>query len=272
VLPFFHSYGYFVYLGNALWNGSHTLCIPKFDGDLFLNSIRRHRPTGLHLVPPLMSLINNAKDFGRKELEWVEIAWIGAAPAGKTLISALSDKIGKDYYFVEGYGMTELSPREMSNHSYNFQFCETKIITKLDPPPLVWISQIPFFTVSHAMIPSLKDPLIGSCGVPVPNTLTKIVDVETGKAVGRNLRGELHIKGPQVRSNVVLITFQQLYWTVPLNPSRLWKDTLTMRRLRDIRSMRMDGFTRVTLLTMMTVGIAILSIESRNLSKSKASK
>ena len=40
---------------------------------------------------------------------------------------------------------------------------------------------------------------IGSCGVLLPNTEGKIVDLETGKAVGPNQTGELCVKGPQVR-------------------------------------------------------------------------
>ena len=39
---------------------------------------------------------------------------------------------------------------------------------------------------------------IGSCGVLLPNTEGKIVDLETGKAVGPNQTGELCVKGPQV--------------------------------------------------------------------------
>ena len=39
---------------------------------------------------------------------------------------------------------------------------------------------------------------IGSCGVVFPNTEAKIVDLESGNALGPNQRGELCIKGPQV--------------------------------------------------------------------------
>ena len=39
---------------------------------------------------------------------------------------------------------------------------------------------------------------IGSCGVLVANTKVKIVDIDTGKALGPNERGELCVNGPQV--------------------------------------------------------------------------
>ena len=40
---------------------------------------------------------------------------------------------------------------------------------------------------------------IGSCGVLLPNTKGKIVDLETGDALGPHEKGELCIKGPQVK-------------------------------------------------------------------------
>jgi len=57
---------------------------------------------------------------------------------------------------------------------------------------------------SHILLPSTKNKMAGSCGVPVASTLTKLVDTKTGKTVGRNAPGELCVKGPQV----CLFTFQ----------------------------------------------------------------
>ena len=42
------------------------------------------------------------------------------------------------------------------------------------------------------------DEVIGSCGIAVPNTEVKIVDLTTGENLGPNQTGELCIKGPQV--------------------------------------------------------------------------
>jgi acyl-CoA synthetase (AMP-forming)/AMP-acid ligase II len=38
----------------------------------------------------------------------------------------------------------------------------------------------------------------GIIGSPLPMTASKIIDVETGKSLGRNINGELCVKGPQV--------------------------------------------------------------------------
>ena len=46
-----------------------------------------------------------------------------------------------------------------------------------------------------------ENPKIGSCGVLIANTQGKIVDLDTGKALGPNERGELCVKGPQVKLN-----------------------------------------------------------------------
>lgn len=53
--------------------------------------------------------------------------------------------------------------------------------------------------VCHFLTPGAPLDKIGSCGGPVPNTLTKIMDVSTGETLGKNERGEICVKGPQVK-------------------------------------------------------------------------
>jgi 4-coumarate--CoA ligase len=43
-----------------------------------------------------------------------------------------------------------------------------------------------------------KKIVYGSCGVLIPNTEAKIVDLKTGEALGPGMIGELCIRGPQV--------------------------------------------------------------------------
>ena len=47
------------------------------------------------------------------------------------------------------------------------------------------------------MTPS-SDEVLGSCGVLLPNSEAKVVDVTTGEALGPDQQGEICIKGPQV--------------------------------------------------------------------------
>jgi acyl-CoA synthetase (AMP-forming)/AMP-acid ligase II len=162
LLPFFHSYGFAAILILGLHHGASTICLPRFEPESFLKTIREFQPTTLHLVPPLVSFIANSPEFGAKELAGTDTILASAAPIGSSLVNRVLEKAGKYLFFQEGYGMTELSP------------------------------------VSHIMCPEAKNTKVGSCGTPISNTLTKIVHTETGKTLGRNERGELCVKGRQV--------------------------------------------------------------------------
>ena len=52
-----------------------------------------------------------------------------------------------------------------------------------------------------------KDIVFGSCGVLLPNTQAKIVDLDDpiGPGLGSGKTGELWIKGPQVHYHVLVI-------------------------------------------------------------------
>ena len=61
------------------------------------------------------------------------------------------------------------------------------------------------------LLAPVDDFKVGSCGVLLPNTEAKIVDLESGKPLGPNQRGELCVKGPQVLlSEVVLIYYSTI--------------------------------------------------------------
>ena len=50
--------------------------------------------------------------------------------------------------------------------------------------------------VSH--IQPGENARLGGCGHPVPSTIAKIVDIDTGAALPANTDGELLVAGPQV--------------------------------------------------------------------------
>ncbi len=50
------------------------------------------------------------------------------------------------------------------------------------------------------LLSPMHDCVEGSCGLNVPNTQLKIVDIKTGETLGPNLPGEICLKGPQVNS------------------------------------------------------------------------
>ena len=85
----------------------------------------------------------------------------GAAPFGPTMINKFLAKAAPNVIkFQEGFGMTETSP-----------------VTHIQP---------------------IEDGFLGGCGFPVPNTMAKIIDLETGEVLPPGQDGELCVSGPQV--------------------------------------------------------------------------
>ncbi|XP_021952713.1 probable 4-coumarate--CoA ligase 1 [Folsomia candida] len=162
VLPFFHMYGLQFVLASALHHGAHCVCLPKFDPATFTQTIRRHKPTLLHLVTPLMQFLLHNPDVTKKDLETVKGSVAGGAPTGKTLISRYLEKFDHGMIYQEAYGMTEIS------------------------------------SGSHMTPPEVSVTKAGSGGTLLPGTTAKIVDIATGKVVGPNETGEICVRGPQI--------------------------------------------------------------------------
>ncbi|CAH1783073.1 unnamed protein product [Owenia fusiformis] len=159
VLPFFHIYGQVVVLFTGLICGSKIVTMPKFDPQVYLNSIEKHRATMLHIIPPLVLFLTQSPEVHDIDISTVNDVFCAAAPLGKTLAEDFTVKMKCDR-LRQGYGLTETSPVTHCNPKEN------------------WV--------------------ISSIGVPVPNTDAKIVDVETGEKLGPNQDGELCVRGPQV--------------------------------------------------------------------------
>ncbi|XP_037082474.1 4-coumarate--CoA ligase-like [Pollicipes pollicipes] len=161
VLPMFHTFGMFLYTFKSLLVGAPTVLLPRFAPELFLDAIRKYKPTALHLVPPLITFLANSPDVDHTTLDSLKVLFCGAAPLGETLIKRTYDKTQGKFLFIEGYGMTETSP-------------------------VVSMSSRQMGTVH------------GSCGVLLPNTELKCVSVEDGRELEQGERGELCVRGPQV--------------------------------------------------------------------------
>jgi len=106
----------------------------------------------IHLVPPLVHFLATHPELHVNDMCNVRTILCGAAPLSINVANQLLKRIHpQPIIFQEGYGMTELSP------------------------------------VSH-LCP--KDSgRIGTCGVLVPNTEAKVVDLTTGEALGPNSEG-----------------------------------------------------------------------------------
>ncbi|XP_059089856.1 uncharacterized protein LOC131885733 [Tigriopus californicus] len=159
VLPLFHAFGLAVTTLPTLHVGGKVVLLPSFDPKTFLKALEDYKPSFLHFAPPLVGFCANHPDVKPHHLESVESVFVGAAPLGKALIDRFLKK-APQVKIREGFGMTELSP-----------------VGTITPN---------------------KSIVEGSCGLLMPNTEMKIVDLSTGTNLPSGKRGELCIKGPQV--------------------------------------------------------------------------
>ncbi|MGB5864192.1 MAG: AMP-binding protein [Sulfitobacter sp.] len=157
-LPFFHIYGMNVLMNVHLAGGGALVTMPRFDLELFLQISQDHKARRMWIVPPVALALAKHPVLDKYDLSSIEQVFSGAAPLGAEISDAVSKRL--DCICLQGFGMTELSP------------------------------------VSHTT--PVTNPKSGSSGVAVPNTLCRVVDVESGEDLPVGKEGELWIKGPQV--------------------------------------------------------------------------
>ncbi len=119
------------------------------------------RPTIIANVPTLYQMLLEEPAFKTLNFSGTRIFISGAAPFSVESINAMESVVGKGKV-MEVYGMTETSP----------------ILT---------------------MNPFRGKKKIGSVGLPIQNTMVKLVDIETGtREVGFDEEGEIIASGPQI--------------------------------------------------------------------------
>lgn len=160
VLPIFHIYGMVVILNMGLWKGGTIVILPRFELEHFLKTMQDYRVTLAHLVPPIVLALTKNPAVDEYDLSSLRTIFSGAAPLSESLTRACVERLG--CRLKQGYGMTETSP------------------------------------VTHSTHHDARLSRHGSVGMCVPNTECKVVDTETGLAVGVGEKGELWVRGPQV--------------------------------------------------------------------------
>ena len=158
VLPFFHIYGMTVIMSAALSRGATIVSLPRFDIGDFLGAIERHKVSIAYVVPPIVLALTKHSAVDNYDISSLKFINSGGAPLGEDLEKACGERIGS--IVKQGYGMTESS------------------VTHTNPYP----GRIKAAT----------------CGIIIPSTACRIVDTATGADLGRNERGELWVRGPQV--------------------------------------------------------------------------
>ncbi|EFK05347.1 long-chain-fatty-acid--CoA ligase [delta proteobacterium NaphS2] len=167
-LPFFHVFGLSTAMNYAIYAGWGNILVPKPQPEPLLEAISKFKPTFAPLVPTMFIGLLNHPGIDQADLTSIKGCFSGSAPLPLEVIRDFEAKTGST--IVEGYGLTESSP-----------------VTHINP----------FIGKRKA----------GSIGLPIPDTLCRIVDLndgETDMPVGES--GELLIKGPQVMKG---------YWNKP---------------------------------------------------------
>ncbi len=159
--PMFHLAGLMV-AAETLWVGGSQILIPNpRDTNYIIEQMIEKKPTIIANVPSLYGMImNNPKslEIPKEVLDNVKVYVSGAAPFPAEMIRDFEKHMKSENKVMELYGMTETSPVSVAN-------------------------------------PFLGKKKIGKVGLPLPDTLIKLVDVDTGNEVGTGEAGEILVKG-----------------------------------------------------------------------------
>jgi acyl-CoA synthetase (AMP-forming)/AMP-acid ligase II len=105
--PMFHLADASAIVGLTLLGATHCF-LGTFDAEAVLQLIHKYRVTTLVLVPAMLNMVVNHPQFDRYDLSSLTRITYGASPMPVPLLQLAMRKLNAE--FVQGYGMTELSP------------------------------------------------------------------------------------------------------------------------------------------------------------------
>jgi long-chain acyl-CoA synthetase len=160
-LPYFHVFGMSCSMNFSIYQGWAQILVPKPQSEPLLEAIRNFKPSFTPLVPTMYIGMLNHPDLKKTDMSCIKGAFSGSAPLPVEVITDFERITGA--VIVEGFGMTETTP-----------------VTHINP-----------FAGGARKV--------GSVGLPISDTLCRIVDLENGtQDIPVGERGELLVKGPQV--------------------------------------------------------------------------
>jgi len=197
VVPVFHSYGMTAAMNAPVSLGAAMILVTQFQTLEVLKTIKKYKPTIFPGSPNMYMAINNFRGVRKYGIRSIKACISGSAPLPVEVQEAF-EKLTKGR-LVEGYGLTEASP------------------------------------VTHAN-PLGDKRRIGTIGVPLPSTESKIVDLSNRKKeVKQEQFGELAIRGPQVMMG---------YWKDPQATKEVMTDDGWLLT-GDVAQEDEDGYVRI---------------------------
>nr|XP_027211375.1 4-coumarate--CoA ligase-like [Penaeus vannamei] len=159
LLPCYHIYGILPICLIGLTKGINIVTVPKFDPNTFVSTITSHKMSTLHLVPPLLNFLLHSPSVTAESMAHLEHFVIGAAPVSPSAAQGFKEKLKKEIFFQEGYGMTEV-------------------------------------LLTH-VVPVGTDE-VGTCGHLLPNVKARVVDTVTGEDLKAYEDGEIWVQTPSM--------------------------------------------------------------------------
>ncbi|MEW9668023.1 long-chain fatty acid--CoA ligase [Ammoniphilus sp. 3BR4] len=191
--PYYHVYGMTSSMNITIYAAGTLICSRRFEVNQTLELIRMHQPTYFPGVPTMYIALFHHPDSDKAGMDCIKVCNSGSAPMPVEIMHEFERKTGAR--IVEGYGLSETSP------------------------------------VTHRN-PIRGQRKAGSIGLPLPNTDSKVVDLETGTVeLPPGEAGELIVKGPQVMKG---------YWKKPEETALTIRDGWLFTG--DIATMDEDGY------------------------------
>ncbi|KAL1849980.1 hypothetical protein Plec18170_007076 [Paecilomyces lecythidis] len=159
-LPLYHAYGQ-TYAVAAVHRRIPLYLMPRFDFVKMLQHVERYRISSLSLVPPIVVALAKHPDVKKYDLTSIQAVTCGAAPLGRETCQE-AEAVWKGAINIrQGWGMTEV-------------------------------------TCSFMIFPDGTVSKTSAVGELLPNCEAKIMAEDGVSELGRNQRGELWVRGPNV--------------------------------------------------------------------------
>ncbi|MFW9872624.1 MAG: AMP-binding protein [Candidatus Thorarchaeota archaeon] len=163
ILPIFHGFGLGVCINAIFMGGGKSILVPSFTPDLVADLIKDKKPTLLFGVPTLFEALNRNPKFQSTNLSFLKAAFCGADTLPRTTKEKFEEicrNNGSNVQLREGYGLTEA-------------------VTGICAMPLGEYRE-------------------GSIGIPFPDMMMKVVEIDSINEAPIGQEGEFCINGPAV--------------------------------------------------------------------------